>query len=81
MTFMLYSSQPIMYDIAMDFYDSEKFTQAYDYGYCLSTLMSDDVMGVLYEGIANEQFESWVQAREEYYPIVDEEINAYNNAE
>lgn len=70
-----------MYDIAMDFYDSEKFTQAYDYGYGLSTLMADDVMGVLYEGIANEQFESWVQAREEYYPIVDEEINVYNNAE
>lgn len=69
-----------MYDIAMDFYDSDKFTQAYDYGYGLSTLMSDELMGVLYEGIANEQFESWVQAREEYYSIVDEEIAVYNNA-
>ena len=70
-----------MYDIAMDFYDSEKFEQAYDYGYGLSTYMADTLMTVLYEGIANEQFESWVQAREEYYTIVDEEINVYNNAE
>ncbi len=67
-----------MYDLVMDFYDDEKFTQAYDYGYGLSTLMADDVMSQLYEGIANELFEDWVVAREEYYGIVDEEINVYN---
>jgi len=66
-----------MYDIVMDFYDSDKFVQAYDYGYGLSTLMSDELMSLLYEGLANEQYESWVQAREEYYTIVDEEIAAY----
>ena len=43
--------------------------------------MSDTLMTVLYEGIANEQFEDWVQAREEYYSIVDEEIKVYNDAE
>ncbi|MGN0641748.1 MAG: ABC transporter substrate-binding protein [Huintestinicola sp.] len=68
-----------MYDIAMNFYDDTKFTQAYDYGYGLSTYMSDTLMTVLYEGIANEQFEDWVQAREEYYDIVGEEIAVYNN--
>ena len=66
-----------MYDIAMDFYDKDKFIQAYDYGYGISTLMSDDLMNILYEGIANEQFEDWVQAREEYYGIVQEELDAY----
>ena len=66
-----------MYDLAMDFYDSDKFTQAYDYGYGISTLMSDTVMSILYEGIANEQFESWVAAREEYFSIVDEELKVY----
>lgn len=70
-----------MYDIAMNFYDPDKFVQAYDYGYGLSTYMSDTLMTVLYEGIANEQFEDWVQAREEYYSIVDEEIKVYNDAE
>lgn len=70
-----------MYDIVMDFYDSDKFIQAYDYGYGLSTTMSDDVMGILYEGIANEQFESWVQAREEYYDVVSEEIRVYNDVD
>lgn len=70
-----------MYDIAMNFYDPDQFVQAYDYGYGLSTYMSDTLMTVLYEGIANEQFEDWVQAREEYYSIVDEEIKAYNDAE
>lgn len=70
-----------MYDIAMDFYDEDKFVQAYDYGYGLSTFMSDTLMTELYEGIANEKFESWVQAREEYYSIVDEEIAVYNDAE
>ena len=70
-----------MYDIAMNFYDPDQFVQAYDYGYGLSTDMSDTLMTVLYEGIANEQFEDWVQAREEYYSIVDEEIKVYNDAE
>ncbi len=70
-----------MYDLTMDFYDSDKFTQAYDYGYGLSTFMSDTLMSNLYEGIANEQFESWVSAREEFYSIVDEEIKVYNEAE
>lgn len=67
-----------MYDIAMDFYDSSKFTQAYDYGYGLNIDMSDIVMPMLYEGIVNEQFEDWVQAREEYYSIVQESCDAYN---
>jgi hypothetical protein len=67
-----------MYDIAMDFYDSDKFTQAYDYGYGLSTYMGDEVMSILYEGIANEQSENWVQTRDTYTSIVDEEIAAYN---
>jgi len=70
-----------MYDIAMNFYDPDQFVQAYDYGYGLSTYMSDTLMTVLYEGIANEQFEDWVQAREEYYSIVDVEIKVYNDAE
>ncbi|MDE6591939.1 MAG: extracellular solute-binding protein [Oscillospiraceae bacterium] len=70
-----------MYDVAMDFYDEDKFTQAYDYGYGLSSYMGDTLMGVLYEGIANEQFENWVQAREEYYPIIDEEVRVYNEGE
>ncbi len=67
-----------MYDLVMSFYDSDKFAQAYDYGYGLSTLMSDDVMSVLYEGIINENFENWVQTREEYYSLVDEEIATAN---
>lgn len=66
-----------MYDIAMDFYDDSKFIQAYDYGYGLSTLMSDQVMTELYEGCANEIWEDWISAREEYYPIVQSEIDAY----
>lgn len=66
-----------MYDIAMDFYDDSKFTQAYDYGYGLSTLMADQVMTELYEGCANELWEDWISAREEYYPIVQSEIDAY----
>ena len=67
-----------MYDISMEFYDSDKFVQAYDYGYGLSTLMGDEVMGILYEGIANEISESWIQTRDSYAVIVDEEIAAYN---
>lgn len=67
-----------MYDIAMDFYDPEKFTMTYDYGYGISTAMGDEVMPVLYEGIAKGQSESWIQTRDTYYTIVDEEIAAYN---
>ncbi len=68
-----------MYDIAMEFYDSDKFTQAYDYGYGLSTYMGDEVMSILYEGIVNELSENWIQTRETYSSIIDEEIAAYNN--
>ena len=68
-----------MYDVAMDFYDSDKFTQAYDYGYGLSTYMGDEVMSILYEGIVNELSENWIQTRETYSSIIDEEIAAYNN--
>lgn len=68
-----------MYDIAMDFYDSDKFTQAYDYGYGLSTYMGDEVMSILYEGIVNELSENWIQTRETYSSIIDEEIAVYNN--
>ena len=67
-----------MYDIAMDFYDPEKFTMTYDYGYGLSTLMGDEVMSILYEGIANEQSENWVQTRDTYSTVVDEEIAVYD---
>lgn len=67
-----------MYDIAMDFYDESKFVQAYDYGYGLSSYMGDEVMGILYEGIVNEQFESWVQGREDLMLVVDSEIEQYN---
>ena len=67
-----------MYDLAMDFYDDSKFAFAYDYGYGLSQYMGDEVMVTLYEGIVNEQFESWVQGREEFTNIVDSEIAVYN---
>lgn len=67
-----------MYDIAMDFYDPDKFTMTYDYGYGLSTLMGDEVMSILYEGIANEQSENWVQTRDTYSTVVDEEIAVYD---
>ncbi|MBQ4363292.1 MAG: extracellular solute-binding protein [Oscillospiraceae bacterium] len=66
-----------MYDLAMDFYDPDKFIQTYDYGYGLSTFTADTLMPQLYEGIANEQFEDWVSVREQYYDIMDEEIKVY----
>ncbi len=65
------------YDRVMDMYDDDKFKLAYDYGYGLSADMNSTVMSVLYEGVVNEQFESWVQAREEYMNIVDSEIALY----
>lgn len=68
-----------MYDLVMDFYDDTKFTQAYDYGYGLSTDMSDTIMTTLYEGCVNELYEDWISAREEYYPVVQSEVDAYNN--
>lgn len=67
-----------MYDRVMDFYDSSKFTFAYDYGYGLSQYMGDEVMPLLYEGIANAQYESWSQGREQLMNIVDSEIADYN---
>lgn len=69
---------PEMYDVVMSFYDDDKFTLAYDYGYGLSDYMNSEVMTLLYEGIVNEQFESWVQAREQVMNVVDQEIAAYN---
>lgn len=68
-----------MYDLAMEFYDEEKFALAYDYGYGISQYMGDEVMPTLYQGIVDEKFESWVQARETVMNIVDQEIAAYNN--
>ena len=72
-----------MYDIAMNFYDSDKFVQAYDYGYGISQDMANDkdggVMKILYEGIADEKSENWVQTRDTYSGLVDEEIAVYNN--
>lgn len=67
-----------VYDIVMSYYDDDKFTLAYDYGYGLSDYMNSEVMTLLYEGLVNEQFESWEQAREEVMNIVDSEIAAYN---
>lgn len=66
------------YDVMLSYYDDEKFQLAYDYGFGLSDYMNTTVMSTLYEGIVNENFESWTQAREEYSNIVDSEIAAYN---
>lgn len=68
-----------MYDLVMTYYDDDKFKLAYDYGYGISQYMNTEVMPLLYEGIVNEQFESWVQAREQVMTIVDSEIAVYNN--
>lgn len=67
-----------MYDIVMDFYDSSKFTFAYDYGFGISQYMGDEVMNVLYQGIADEQIENWTQGRETLMNIVDQELEVYN---
>lgn len=67
-----------VYDTVMSYCDEDKFKLAYDYGFGLSANMNSTVMSTLYEGIVNEQFESWAQAREQYMNIVDEEIAAYN---
>ena len=40
--------------------------------------MGDEVMSILYEGIANEQSENWVQTRDTYSSVVDEEIAVYD---
>lgn len=66
------------YDVMLSYYDDDKFKLAYDYGFGLSADMNTTVMPTLYEGIVNENFESWTQAREEYSNIVDSEIAAYN---
>lgn len=68
-----------MYDLVMTYYDDDKFKLAYDYGYGISQYMNAEVMPLLYEGIVNEQFESWVQAREQVMTIVDSEIAVYNS--
>lgn len=68
-----------MYDVAMDFYDDDKFAFAYDYGYGISQYMGDEVMPMLYQGLVDEQFESWITAREQVMNIVDSEIAVYNN--
>ncbi len=70
-----------MYDLVMDFNDDDKYAFAYDYGSGISPTMTGDngVIRTLYDGIANEQFESWSQGREAYYDIVDTEIAVYNN--
>lgn len=67
-----------MYDVAMDFYDDDKFAFAYDYGYGISQYMGDEVMPLLYQGLVDEQFESWITAREQVMNIVDSEIAVYN---
>lgn len=66
------------YDVMLSCYDDDKLKLAYDYGFGLSDYMNTTVMSTLYEGIVNESFESWTQAREEYSNIVDSEIAAYN---
>lgn len=35
-------------------------------------------MPAIYQGIADQLYESWVQAREECTGIIDEEIRVYN---
>lgn len=66
------------YDVMLSCYDDDKLKLAYDYGFGLSDYMNSTVMLDLYEGIVNDVFESWTQAREEYSIIVDSEIAAYN---
>lgn len=66
-----------MYDVAMNFYDPEKFTFAFDYGFGLGTDMEAN-MNSLYYDVANGKYESWSQLREEYKNIVDEIISQYN---
>ena len=65
------------YDMVMAFSDDSKFPLAYDYGYGLNSTMNNEVMGILYEGRVNEQWESWITAREEYSTIVDSAISDY----
>ena len=65
-----------MYDLLMDFFDTDKFIFTYDYGYGLDIEMgnegSERIMSLLYEGIIEEHFENWVQTKEEYYDIVSD---------
>ncbi len=72
-----------MYDLVMDFYDPEKFTQVFDYGYGISSVMSDTtnggaVISNIYEGIANGVSEDWAQLKETYRNIIDEELEICN---
>lgn len=68
-----------MYDTAMSLHDKTKFIQGYDYGYGISSEMELTFMPAIYQGIADQMFESWVQAREECSGIIDEEIKVYND--
>ncbi len=69
-----------LYDIVNSYSDDDKFTPAYDYGSGISESMTGDsgYIRTLYECIVNEQYETWEQAREEYYNIIDSEIAVYN---
>ena len=66
-----------IYDLVASFNDDDKFAFTFDYGYGLSDLMGDEVMPILYEGRVNQQWESWITAREEYMTIVDSSISDY----
>ncbi len=69
-----------LYDIVYSYSDDEKFAPAYEYGSGISESMTGDsgYIRFLYECIVNEQYETWEQAREEYYNIIDSEIAVYN---
>ncbi len=73
-----------MYELVMDFYDSSKFTQVFDYGYGISQTMSNTdaegaIIAILYEGVSKGVVEDWIQCKEEYSVMVDEELAVYNN--
>ncbi len=73
-----------MYDLVMEFYDPDKFTQVFDYGYGISTMMSSTdsgngaIISDIYEGIANGVVENWAQMKDTYSGIIDEELAAYD---
>lgn len=66
-----------IYDIVASYSDDDKFAFAFDYGYGLDDMMNSDYMSIFYEGRVNEQYESWITAREEFMMIVDSSIAAY----
>ena len=73
-----------MYDLVMNFYDPEQFTQVFDYGYGISTVMSATdsgdgaIISNIYEGIANGVVENWAQCKDTYSDIIDQELAVYN---